>query len=77
MAAAVSRFVYLQDVMKQRDAALVGLGLRELEQGADLEPLGVPRVTSLEAERRFKRQAPSKCRFKSKIYTRRKRFLHS
>lgn len=48
--AAVSHFVYLQEVMKQRDAALVGLGLSELEQRADLEPLGVPRVTSLEVE---------------------------
>lgn len=49
--AAASHFVYLQDVMEQRDAALVGLGFCELEQRADLEPLGVPCVTSLEVDR--------------------------
>lgn len=49
--AAGSQFVYLQDVMKQRNAALVGLGLCELEQRADLEPLSVPCVTSLEVDR--------------------------
>lgn len=49
--AAVSQFVYLQDVMKQCNAALVGLGLRKLEQRADLEPLCVPCVTSLEVGR--------------------------
>lgn len=43
--------MYLQDVMKQRNAALVGLGLCELEQRADLEPLSVPCVTSLEVDR--------------------------
>lgn len=47
----VSLFVYLQDVMKQRNAALVGLGLCKLEQRADLEPLGIPCVTSLEVDR--------------------------
>ena len=52
--AAVSQFEYLQDVMKQRDAALVGLGLCELEQRADLEPLSVPCVTSLEVNRFIK-----------------------
>lgn len=36
--------------MEQRYAALVGLGLGELEQRADLEPLCVPRVTSLDVE---------------------------
>ena len=59
--AAPSQFVYLQDVMKQRNAALVGLGFRELEQRADLEPLGVPRVTPLEVDGWLKMQAPSKC----------------
>lgn len=59
--AAVCQFVYLQDVMKQRNAALVGLGLGELEQRADLEPLSVPCVTSLEVDRRLKMQALSKC----------------
>lgn len=44
LAASVS---YLQDVMEQSDAALVGLGLGELQQGADLETLSVPGVTSL------------------------------
>lgn len=62
--AAVSRFLYLQDVMKQRNAALVGLGLRELEQRADLEPLGVPCVASLEVEQRLKMQALSKCQLR-------------
>lgn len=33
--------------MEQRNAALVGLSLCELEQGADLEALCVPGVTSL------------------------------
>lgn len=46
----LSHFVYLQDVMEQRNAALVGLGFCELEQRADLEPLGVPRVTPLEVD---------------------------
>lgn len=36
--------------MKQRNAALVGLGFCELEQGANLEPLGVPSVTSLKVD---------------------------
>lgn len=49
--AAVSQFVYLQDVMKERNAALVGLSLCELEQRADLETFGVPCVTSLEVDR--------------------------
>lgn len=52
--AAVSQFVYLQDVMKERNAALVGLSLCELEQRADLETLGVPCVTSLEVDRWLK-----------------------
>lgn len=43
--------MYLQDVMEQRDAALVGLGLSQLEQRADLEALCVPSVTSLEVDR--------------------------
>lgn len=34
--------------MKQGDAALVGLGLGELQQRVDLETHSVPRVTSLE-----------------------------
>ena len=42
--------MYLQDVMKQRNAALVGLGLCEFEQRADLEPCSVPRVTSLKVD---------------------------
>lgn len=62
--AAVNQFVYLQDVMKQRDAALVGLGLCKLEQRADLEPLCVPCVTSLEVDRGLKMQAPSECQLK-------------
>lgn len=45
--AAVRQFEYLQDVMEQRDAALVGLRLRELQQRADLEPLSIPRVAPL------------------------------
>lgn len=45
--AAAGQFGYLQDVMEQCNAALVGLSLCELEQGADLEALGVPGVTSL------------------------------
>ncbi len=49
--AAGSQFVYLQDVMKQRNAALVGLSFCELEQRADLEPLSVPCVTPLEVDR--------------------------
>lgn len=49
--AAVSHFVYLQDVMKQRNAALVGLGLCKLEQRAELESLSVSCVTSLEVDR--------------------------
>ena len=48
---AVNQFVYLQDVMKQCNTALVGLGLCKLEQRADLEPLSVPCVTSLEVDR--------------------------
>lgn len=36
--------------MKQRNAALVGLGFCELEQGANLEALGVPSVTSLKVD---------------------------
>lgn len=36
--------------MKQCDAALVGLGLCELEQRADLEALCVACVTSLEVD---------------------------
>lgn len=36
--------------MKQRNAALVGLGFCELEQRAYLEPLGVPCVTSLKVD---------------------------
>lgn len=39
---------HLQYVVEQGDAALVGLGFGELQQGADLETLGVPSVTSLE-----------------------------
>lgn len=74
---AASYFAYLQDMMKQRDAALVGLGFHKLEQRAYLEPLGVPRVTSLEVDRRLKMQALSKCQLKSKIYMRWKRFLRS
>lgn len=62
--AAVSVLVYLQDVMKQRDAALVGLGLCKLEQRANLEPLSVPCVTSLEVDRRLKMQALSECQLK-------------
>lgn len=46
-AAAAASVSYLQDVMEQSDAALVGLGLGELQQGADLETLSVPGVTSL------------------------------
>lgn len=34
--------------MKQGDAALVGLGLGELQQRVDLETHSIPRVTSLE-----------------------------
>lgn len=49
-AVAAGQFAYLQDVMKQRNAALVGLGFCELEQGANLEPLGVPSVTSLKVD---------------------------
>lgn len=48
--AALSQFVYLQDVMKQRNAALVGLSLCKLEQRADLEAFGIPCVTSLEGD---------------------------
>lgn len=50
--------------MKQRYAALVSLGLCELEQRADFEPLRVPCVTSLEVGRRLKMQALSKCQLK-------------
>lgn len=46
--AAVRQSAYLQDVMEQRDAALVGLRLRQLQERADLEALSVPRVTPLE-----------------------------
>lgn len=50
--------------MKQCNAALVGLGLCELEQRADLETLCVARVTSLEVDRMVKKmQALSKCQF--------------
>ena len=38
---------YLQDVMKQGDPALVGLGLGELQQRTDLETLRVACVASL------------------------------
>lgn len=62
--AAVSQSVYLQDVMKQCNAGLVGFGLCKLEQRADLEPLGVPCVTSLEVDRSLKMQVPFKCQFK-------------
>lgn len=51
--AAVSLLVYLQDVVKECNAAPVGLGLCKLEQRADLEPLSVPCVTSLETDRRI------------------------
>lgn len=34
--------------MKQRNAALVGLGLSEFQQRVDLETHSIPRVTSLE-----------------------------
>lgn len=34
--------------MKQGDAALVGLGLSELQQRVDLETHSIPRVASLE-----------------------------
>lgn len=62
--AAVSYFAHLQDVVKQRNAALVGLGLCKLEQRADLEALCVPCVTSLEVDPRLKMQAAFKCRLK-------------
>lgn len=55
-AVAAGRFAYLQDVMKQRNAALVGLSFCELEQGANLEPLGVPSVTSLKVDQWLKMQ---------------------
>lgn len=46
--------------MKQSNSALVGLSLCELEQRANLEPLGIPSVTSLEVDRSLKMQDPSK-----------------
>lgn len=49
--AVLSPFVYLQNVMKQRNAGLVGFSLCQLEQRADLEAFGVPCVTSLEGNR--------------------------
>lgn len=61
---AVGLFAYLQDVMKQRNAALVSLRFCELEQRADFEALCVPRVTSLKVDRRLKMQTPSKCQLK-------------
>lgn len=45
---------HLQDVMEQSDAALVGFSFRELQQGADLETLSVPCVTSLEGTDDYK-----------------------
>lgn len=72
----MSQRVYLQDVMKQGNAALVGLGLCELEQRAELEPLCVPCVTSLEEDGRLKIQTSSNVSL-SKIYTRQRSFLHS
>lgn len=47
---AAAQFWYLQDVMEQGDAALVGFGLCELQQGVDLETHSIPRVTSLEGK---------------------------
>lgn len=67
MMAAVNHLAYLQDVMEQRNAALVGLGLGELEQRADLEPLCVPCVTPLEAEPRLNMQDFSKCQMEFNI----------
>lgn len=40
---------YLQDVMQQRNAALVGLGLRELQQRVNLETHSIPSVAPLES----------------------------
>lgn len=65
--------MYLQEVMKKCDAVLVALGLRQLEQRADPEPLGVARVAPLEVDQRFNNkimQALSKRSAKSKIYMR-------
>lgn len=67
MMAAVNHLVYLQDVMEQRDAALVGLGLGELEERTDLEPLCVPCVTPLEVEPRLNMQDFSKCQMELNI----------
>lgn len=39
--------MYLQDVVQQGNAALVGLGLCEFQQRVNLEAHGVARVTSL------------------------------
>lgn len=39
---------HLQHVVQQGHAALLGLGLRELQQCADLEAISVPRVAALE-----------------------------
>lgn len=50
--------------MKQRDAALVGLGLCELEQRANLEALCVPCVTSLEIDPLLETRALSKRQLK-------------
>lgn len=41
--------LYLQDVMQQGNAALVGLGLRELQQRANLETHSIPSVAPLES----------------------------
>lgn len=38
---------HLQHVVQQRHAALLRLGLRELQQRADLEAIGVPCVAAL------------------------------
>lgn len=45
-----SAAAHLQHVVQQGDAALLGLGLREPEQGVQLEAIRVPRVAALEGE---------------------------
>lgn len=41
---------YLQDVVQQRDSGLVGFGLRQFEQSADLKALSIARVSPLKCD---------------------------